>query len=76
MSDLGRKLRAARRRKTAILNRASLKVTEQDLTPISGVAAISLVRQLAQECWALGGQQAPEYSRDEIPIKFLPNRPT
>jgi hypothetical protein len=63
MDDLDRKSRAARRRRTAILNRASLGRIEQDPTPLFGLAAVSLVQQLTRECWALAGKETPGYSR-------------
>jgi hypothetical protein len=76
MNDLERKLRAARRRRTASLNRASLGRIEQDPTPVFGLAAVSLVQQLTRECWALAGKETPGYSRAETPIRFVPGRPT
>jgi hypothetical protein len=74
MDDRERKFRADRRRRTAILNRASLGHTEQDLTPVSGFAALTLVQQLTRECWALAGNEMPKYTRRETPIKFIPGR--
>jgi hypothetical protein len=75
MDDLDRKSRAARRRRTASLNRASLGGTEQDPSPLFGLAAVSLVQQLTRECWALAGQETPGYSRGETPIRFVPAAP-
>ena len=57
MDDFERNLRAARRRRTAILNCASLGRIEQDPTPVFGLAAVSLVQQLTRECWALAGKE-------------------
>ena len=76
MEDLDRKLRAAKRRQTASLNRASLGAIEQDLSPLLGLAAVSLVQQLTRECWALAGKETPGYSRAQTPIKFVPGRLT
>ena len=76
MEDRDRKLRAAQRRLTVSLNRASLGAIEQDLSPLSGLDAVSLVQQLTRECWALAGKEAPGYSRAQTPVKFVPGRPT
>ncbi len=74
--DEHRKLRAAQRRRTMVLNRAVLGGVAYDPMPSSGLAAVSLVQQLTRECWALAGREAPQYSRQEIPIVFVPNRLT
>src|ERR1700732_812956 len=71
MEDLDRKLRAAKRRQTASLNRASLGGIEQDPSPLFGLAAVSLVQQLvgghadaqvqlkvANSLWVQSGDQA------------------
>ena len=76
MEDLDRKLRAAKRRQTASLNRASLGGIEQDPSPLFGLAAVSLVQQLTRECWALAGKVTPAYSRAETPVRFVPARRT
>ena len=76
MEDRDRKFRAAQRRRTASLNRASLGTIEQDLSPLSGLAAVSLVQQLTRECWTLAGKETPEYSRAQTPVKFVPGRLT
>ncbi len=76
MDDLERKLRAARRRGTTILNRSSLGRAAYDPTPLSGLSAVSLVQQLTRECWDLAGREAPRYTRHETPILFVPNRLT
>jgi hypothetical protein len=75
MNDLDRKSRAALRRRTASLKHASLGDIEQDPSPLFGLAAVSLVQQLTQECWALAGRETPGYSRGETPIRFVPERP-
>jgi len=74
MEDLDRKLRAAKRRQTASLNRASLGGIEQDPSPLFGLAAVSLVQQLTRECWALAGMKTPAYSRADTPVMFVPAR--
>jgi hypothetical protein len=76
MEDSERKIRAALRRKTTLLNRTTLQRLEHDPTPTSGLAAISLVQQLTLECWALAGKEAPAYPREEIPVRFVRGRPT
>ena len=69
-----REARAARRRQSILLNRTTLRRGETDLTPISGLAAIALVRQLTLETWALAGKPTPTYRRKEIPVRFVPGR--
>ena len=76
MEHSERKIRAALRRKTAVLNRTTLQRVEHDSTPTSGLAAISLVQQLTLECWALAGKKAPAYRREEIPVRFVHGRLT
>lgn len=71
--DLDRKLRAAQRRLTASLNRASVGGIEHDPSPLFGLAAISLVQQLTRECWALAGNETPGYRRSETPVRFVPS---
>lgn len=73
MDDPGRKIRAAQRRRTVSLNRASLGGIEQDPSPLFGLAAVSLVQQLTRECWALAGKEHPEYSRVQTPVRFVPD---
>lgn len=76
MEDLDRKRRAAQRRQTASLHRASLGALEPDASPLFGLAAISLVQQLTRECWALAGKETPAYTRTDTPVRFVPGRPT
>jgi hypothetical protein len=71
-----RKARAARRRQSAVLNRTTLKRLESDLTPVSGLAAIALVERLTRESWAAARKPTPTYRRAEIPVRFVPGRPT
>jgi hypothetical protein len=71
-----RKARAARRRQSTVLHRTSLKRVESDLTPLSGLAAIALVERLTLESWAAARKPTPTYSREEIPVRFVPGRRT
>jgi len=71
-----RKARAALRRRTAVLNRTTLRRVEPDLTPLSGLAAISLVDHLTRESWAAARKPIPAYRREEIPVRFVPGHLT
>lgn len=70
-----RQARADLRRRTAVLNRTRLARTEPDRSPLSGPDALSLVAQLTRESWALAGRAFPHYSREQIPVRFIPSRP-
>ena len=76
MSDSDRKARAAARLKIATLHRTHLNPIEEDLAPVSGAAAISLVHRLTRESWAMAGLPSPEYSRAAVPVKFVRGRLT
>jgi hypothetical protein len=69
-----RKARAELRRRMAVLKRTSLKRVESDLSPVSGLAAISLVGQLTRESWAAARKESPTYQRKEIPVRFIPGK--
>jgi hypothetical protein len=69
-----RKARAAHRRQSAALHRTTLKRVESDLTPLSGLAAIALVKRLTHESWAAARKPIPAYRREEIPVRFVPGR--
>ena len=75
MSDADRSSRALARRGRAILQKTRLQSSEADITPISGPDAVALVRQLTAESWSLAGLEAPNYTRDRIPWRFIPGRP-
>jgi hypothetical protein len=74
--DSERERRAAQRRATAILHRARLKPSEADVHPIAGAEAISLVWTLTRTSWSLSGAPMPAYSRETIPVRFVPGRLT
>jgi hypothetical protein len=48
---------------------------EDDLNPINGPEALSLVTALTKESWTLSGRALPEYTRADIPCRFVPGRP-
>jgi hypothetical protein len=75
MSDADRSSRARARQGRAILQKTRLRSLEADITPISGADAVALVRQLTAESWSLAGLEAPNYTRDRIPWRFVPGRP-
>jgi hypothetical protein len=53
-----------------------LQVFEDDLTPIRGVDAISLVWPLTLESWSLARLDNPSYERATTPYRFMPGRLT
>lgn len=73
-SDSDRRLRAENRRQTAILSRATLGGIEPDPVPISGAEAVSLVERLTRESWTVAGRSLPTYSREQIPVSFVPRQ--
>jgi hypothetical protein len=76
MGDAERKARAAARLQSATLLRTRLSKQEQDLSPISGADAISLVDRLTRESWSAAGRDIPEYARSEIRVRFVAGRLT
>jgi len=54
-----------------VLRKAALTDVEEDLSPISGADALSLVTLLTRESWSLSGYPFPTYSRGEIPVRFV-----
>lgn len=68
--------RARQRRETMILRRTSLEDGEEDLTPVFGEEAISLVTQLTRESFGISGDGGRSYSRAQIPCVFLRGRLT
>lgn len=72
MDEADRRQRAEARRSRASLRRTRLKPREDDLSPIRGVEAISLVHRLTLESWALAGLDVPTYTRDQLPVRFVP----
>lgn len=76
MEDAKRRERAAARMQRATLHRTSLGDGEQDLSPIAGAEAISLLTALSRESWSLTGRELPTYTRGEIPCRTVPGRLT
>lgn len=76
MDRSSRQARAELRRRTAVLNRTRLTRTEPDPSPLNGPDALSLVARLTRESWTLSGRDFPRYSREHIPVRFVPGRPT
>ena len=67
-----RRRRAEERRQRAVLHRTTLRAHEEDLDPVTGAAAISLLSQLTRESWRTAGLDVPSYSRQETPYRFVP----
>lgn len=76
MEDAKRRVRAVARRGRAILSRTHLGDIEQDLSPVTGPEAISLLTALSRESWSLTGRELPTYTRREIPCRAVPGRLT
>jgi hypothetical protein len=76
MADADRRQRALARRARTVLHKARLGDVEHDLSPLCGEEAVSLVKRLTDESWALAGPVQPSYTRDRIPCRFVPGRLT
>jgi hypothetical protein len=74
MSDDERRQRAEIRRRVAVLRKAKVDQAERDLNPIEGEAAVSLVAALTRESWSASRKPLPEYTRSQIPIRFVAAR--
>ena len=74
-SQSDRAYRAQQRRLTATLHRGKVGGIEPDPVPLDGSDAISLVERLTLESWAAAGKVMPKYSREQIPIAFVPRHP-
>jgi hypothetical protein len=66
-----RRARAEARRATATLLRTNLARVEQDIVPLRGEEAVSLVHQLTRTSWSMAGRSVPTYTRAETPIRFV-----
>ncbi len=75
MDGADRRARAEARRARVILRKSRLQATEEDLTPVRGVEAVSLVHRLTREAWSLSGMPEPSYTRAETPWRFVPRLP-
>lgn len=71
MGDSTGRLRAEARRQRMILRKTRLLPEEQDLSPLRGEEAISLVTHLSRESWSLAGLEVPQYTRRNIPCRFV-----
>jgi hypothetical protein len=76
MSAEQRRARAEARRHRATLRKTQLRPIEDDLSPVRGAAALSLVHRLTKESWSMSGRDEPVYTRDQIPCRFVPGRLT
>lgn len=74
MANAERRARAKERATRTVLHRTRLQPREKDLDPIDGPEALSLVTKLTLESWSAAGLPFPEYTRAEIPIRFVPRR--
>jgi hypothetical protein len=72
--ELARRERAARRAETVSIHKGRLGDEQVDFSPVKGAAAISLSTRLTRESFSLARNSAPEYRRDEIPVRFVPRR--
>jgi hypothetical protein len=75
MDDIGRRQRALRaeaRRARAVLHKTHLSLEEPDRAAVFGAEAISLVLHLTRESYSLAGFVEPNYTRDQIPCRFVP----
>ena len=58
-----------------MLRKSRLGPTEEDLSPVRGAEAVSLVYRLSREAWSLAGLEEPTYTRRETPWRFVPRPP-
>lgn len=72
MAEAGRRARAEVRRSRMVLRKSRLQPVEQDLSPLRGAEAVSLVYRLTRESWSLAGREEPAYTRGETPWRFVP----
>lgn len=72
--DEERRRRAEARRSRAVLRWTSLRGAEEELQPVRGEEAMSLVTRLTREAWAAAGRPIPDYDRSEAPVRFVPRR--
>jgi hypothetical protein len=59
-----------------MLRKSRLGPTEEDLSPVRGAEAVSLVYRLSREAWSRAGLEEPTYTRRETPWRFVPRPPT
>jgi hypothetical protein len=76
MADVERRRRAEARRGRTILRKTRLLRREHDLNSLRGPEAVALVARLTAESWSLSGRELPSYTRDTIPVRFVPGRLT
>ncbi len=54
-----------------VLRKGKLGETELDFTPVRGAAAISLATRLTIESFSMARLESVQYSRDDMPVRFL-----
>jgi hypothetical protein len=69
--DAARRKRAEARKGRAVLYKTHLSPSGRDPEPIFGADAVSLVVHLTRESYALAGVAEPNYTRDQIPCRFV-----
>jgi hypothetical protein len=74
MGDAERRERAEARRARATLYKTRLASSHEDPQPIFGAEAVGLVQRLTEESWSLSGGAIPNYTRVQIPCRFVPRR--
>jgi hypothetical protein len=67
-----REARAQARRERAVLHKTRLRTREEDLSPVRGAEAISLLTRLSEAAWSFSGLERPTYARRDIPCRFVP----
>jgi hypothetical protein len=55
-----------------VMRKARLGQPEVDFTPVRGAAAISLATRLTIESFSLAGVTNAQYSRADVPVRFVP----
>jgi hypothetical protein len=70
--ERARQDRAAKRAKLMVLHKTQLGQREVDFTPVKGAAAISLATRLTVESFSLARVEPAGYSRQSVPVRFVP----
>lgn len=73
MSDDARRARARARRQRMTVLFAPADATD-DAAPLRGAEAMAHAVELSRMAWLLSGRPLPEYSRADMPIRFVERR--
>ncbi len=72
--DAGARRRRAEARRARMTIRRTTIDDDSDPHPVYGAEAISLTTQLSRMAWSLSGRPFPQYTRAEMPVRFVPRK--